>query len=425
MDIRLHYGLEGLTVRLPDAWEVEVVRKRPMPVLPDPAEALEHALKQPLGAPALARQAQGCRTACILVCDATRPAPNGLLLPALIRTLSEAGIEAGRITILVATGLHRPNLGEELRRLIGVEGLLETVAVVNHEARRDEDHVLVGRTSRGTPVLLDRRFVEADLRIATGLVEPHFMAGYSGGRKVVTPGVAHAETITRLHTARFLEDERAAAGVLAGNPLHQELLDALDLIGPVTAVNVVLDEERRPCFINYGEIVASHAAAAGFMKAFAEIPIRRPFATVIATGAGHPLDATYYQTVKGMVSALGALKEGGGLFIASACSEGMGSAAYVQAQKRLVRLGPERFLSSLLGKERAEVDEWQTEMQLRAMRAGRVHLFTTGLSEMEKGLTGVQVVASLEAAVREWVDRAGDRRVAVIPEGPYVVPMPA
>jgi len=425
MDIRLLYGREGLTLRLPDDWEIEVVRKRPMPVLPDPASTLERALANPIGAPALADQARGRRTACILISDVTRPAPNGLMLPALVRTLLDAGIEAQGVTVLVATGLHRPNLGEELSRVVGSAEVLRTVRVVNHEAGRDEDHVPVGRTRRGTPVLLDRRFVQADLKVATGLVEPHFMAGYSGGRKVVVPGVAHAETITRLHNAAFLEDERAAPGILVGNPLHEELLEAAVLAGPITAVNVVLDEERRPCFVSYGDLAAGHAAAVDFVRPFAEIPIDRPFTTVVSTAAGSPLDATYYQTIKGMVAALGALRPGGGLFVASACSDGLGSAAYVQAQERLLDLGPDGFLASLVGKERAEVDEWETEMQLRAMRAGRVHLFTTGLSERERALTGVRVVDLLEEAVRAWVESAGDYRVAVIPEGPYVTPVPA
>ena len=229
-----------------------------------------------------------------------------------------------RITVLVATGLHRPNEGEELAVLVGDPWVLETVNVANHFAREDADHVLVGTTERATVVRLDRRFVEADLRIATGLVEPHFMAGWSGGRKVIAPGVAHAETITTFHSARFMEHPNCTNCVLEGNPLHEEQLAIMAMIGGARAVNSVIDDERRIAFLNYGEVVASHAAAVAFAEQFCTVPVAERFSTVLTSSAGYPLDATYYQTVKGMVGPLEILAPGGDLIVASACSEGLG-----------------------------------------------------------------------------------------------------
>jgi lactate racemase len=187
-------------------------------------------------------------------------------------------------------------------------------------------------------------------------------------------------------------------------------------------VNTVIDEERRLAFVNFGEISASHKAAVDFIRPFAEYPLRRRFRTVITSSAGYPLDATYYQTVKGMVGALDALEPGGRLFVASACSQGLGSSDYALAQARLVRLGSQGFLQEILDKHLAAIDEWQTEMQLRSLLVGRISLFTQGLTPEERALTGVEMVDSLEEAVRAWVAECGDRRVAVIPEGPYVVP---
>ena len=394
-----------------------------MPLLDDPGAAMRRALLSPVAAPPLPELAKACRSACILICDITRPVPNGLILAPLVKMLLEAGMAAENIRVLVATGLHRPNEGDELVELVGDPWVLETVRVENHDARNDAGHAEVGTTSKGTRVLLDRKFLEADLKIATGLVEPHFMAGFSGGRKVIAPGVAHQETITRFHSAHFMEHPRAANCVLEGNPLHEEQLEIVEMIGGAFAVNAVIDEERRPAFLNFGEIVASHLAAVNFIRPFAEIPSSRRFSTVVSSSAGYPLDKTYYQTVKGMVGPIEILEPGGNLIIASECSEGMGSAPYVEAQRRLVRLGPARFLEEILRKRHADIDEWQSEMQLKPMRVGEIHLFTRGLSEEERALTGVNVVDSLEAAILESVARTGEKRLALIHEGPYVVPV--
>jgi nickel-dependent lactate racemase len=182
-----------------------------MPVLAEPLAAVGRALATPVDGPPLRELARGKRSACILICDTTRPVPNGLFLPSLIRTLLAAGVPRSGITGLVATGLHRPNEGPELAELVGDPWVLETVRVLNHDATLDADHILLGRTPvHQTVVRLDRRLVEAELKIATGLVEPHFMAGWSGGRKVIAPGVAHAETITTFHNSAFMAHPRAA-----------------------------------------------------------------------------------------------------------------------------------------------------------------------------------------------------------------------
>ena len=423
MLITMRYGKHGLPVRLPDDWDVTVIRKKDMPVVPHPHEAVRAALEAPVGAAPLRDAARSCRQVCILICDPTRPAPNGILLPPLVDGLLAAGVPAARITVLVATGLHRPCTETERREIVGDPGVLARVRVVDHVARCDADHVQLGVTRRGTPVTLDQRFAEADLRVVVGLVEPHFMAGYSGGRKLIVPGIAHHDTITRIHSAAFLEDPRAADGILDGNPLHEELMEIAGIAGGALALNVVLNEQRQISFVNFGDLATSHREAVAFLRRFAEIPLSRRFATVVTSAAGDPLDRTYYQTVKGMVTALGALAPGGNLFIASACSEGIGSPEFRQAQQRLLAQGPERFVQGLLAKPHAQIDEWQTEMQLRAARAGRIHLYAPGLPSEDRELTGVDAVTDLEAELRASLASAGDRRLAVIPEGPYVIPL--
>lgn len=423
MRVELSYGRGGYPVDLRDDWTVTVIRKPAMPALPDPAAAVERALSAPMGARSLAVEARGARSACILICDITRPVPNGLLLPRIIRTLLDAGIAADAICVLVATGLHRPNEGSELEELIGDPWVLATVRVENHFARNDDDHVLLGATRGGTVVRLDRRFVEADLKLVTGLVEPHFMAGYSGGRKVIAPGVAHSETITTFHNARFMSHPRADNCVLEGNPLHREQLEIVGMLGKVLAVNTVIDEHRRLSFVNYGEVVESHLAAVAFIERYARVPVPRRFKTVITSAAGYPLDKTYYQTVKGMVGPVAILEPGGNLIVVSECSEGIGSSEYIEAQRRLVEQGVDGFYAGIVGKAHADVDEWQTQMQLKPMRAGTVHLFAGGLDPMQRALTGVDVVDQLQQTIEHCVARSGEARLAVIPEGPYVVPV--
>ncbi len=422
-DTSLLYGRGRIRLRLPDVADVTVVRKGALAKLPDPAAAIRGALADPIAAPSLRDLAKGRGSACILICDITRPVPNRLFLRPMIESLIDGGVPREAISVLVATGLHRPNLGDELAELIGDPWVLENIRVENHNARDEAQHVDLGRTrTRGTPVRLNQLFVEAELKIATGLVEPHFMAGWSGGRKVVAPGVAHHETIRTFHSARFMEDPLAVQCNLVGNPLHEEQLEIVRMLGDIYGLNTVLDEERNLVFVSFGEIVASHAAAVEFVSGATHVELPRRFSTVVTSSAGYPLDKTYYQTIKGMVTPLAILEPGGTLIIASECSEGFGSREFREAQTRLVALGQERFLATLTAKTLAEVDEWQTEMQLKSLRLGRVELYTSGLTAAEQAITGVHMVSELDSAVAASIERSGDRAVAVIPEGPYVIP---
>ena len=423
MKIDLAYGQIGLNVDLPDSARPTIIRKPSVPVPASPEAVVAKAMASPIGSGTLAEIAQGRKSACILICDITRPVPNGLFLQPMVRTLLAAGIPASAITILVATGLHRPNEGEELSELVGDQWVLDTIKTVNHFAQNDDDHIDMGVTAtRQTPVKLDRRFVEAEVRIATGLVEPHFMAGYSGGRKVVAPGVAHQDTIRRFHSAEFMEDPGAVQCNLDGNPLHEEQLEIIRMLGDVHALNVVLDDERNLVHATFGEIIESHLGAVAFARTFTEVPVGQRFKTLVTSAAGYPLDQTYYQTVKGMVTPLDILEPGGTLIIASECTEGLGSEDYRRAQARLVSLGPEAFLNSLLAKSAADIDEWQTEMQLKPMRVGSILLYSDKLPAADDAITGVTRIDDIAKAVAESIAKSGDPSVAVIPEGPYVVP---
>ncbi|HEY1722454.1 MAG TPA: nickel-dependent lactate racemase [Magnetospirillaceae bacterium] len=423
MGVELLYGKGHITASVPAGCRETVIRKPPRTPLADPRGAIASVLAKPIGAPPLVDYARGKRSACILICDVTRPVPNHLFLRPMIEQLVAAGIAFDAITILVATGLHRPNEGEELARVVSDPWVLEHVKVVNHFARDDAAHIDLGyTTARRVPVKLDRRFLEADVKISTGLVEPHFMAGYSGGRKVVAPGVAHADTIRTFHSAAFMEDPAAASCNLQGNPLHEAQLEIVRMVGDILALNTVINEARELVFVSFGEIIESHLAAVRFVQDWIQVPIAQRFKTIVTSAAGYPLDQTYYQTVKGMVTPVDILAPGGTLIIASDCSEGIGSKEFRASQQRLVKMGPDKFLQSILPKPLADIDEWQTEMQLKPMRVGHIQLFTRGLPAADHHLTGVQIVADLDTAIRNATTAAGDNAVAFIPEGPYVIP---
>ena len=424
-EVQLLYGRQGLRITLPEGCRPTIIEKSRMPIPEDPVALIHAAVDQPVGAAPLETLAADAKSACILVCDITRPVPNGLFLRPLIERLTSAGVPREGITVLVATGLHRPNEGDELAELIGDPWVLENVSVVNHFARDDEGHVHMGTTPKGTVVRLDRRFVEADVRIATGLVEPHLMAGYSGGRKVIAPGIAHAETITTFHNHRFMSDPAATNCRLDGNPLHEELLAIVKMVGGALALNTVIDDQRRLAFVSFGEIVESHLQAVDFVREYAEVQLPRRFRTVVTSAAGYPLDANYYQTVKGMVGPLDILEEGGDLIIASECSEGLGSAEFAAAQKRYIDGGMDAFLANIATKSHASIDEWQTQMQARLQSRAEITLYSSGLSDEDRALTGVTLAESVEAAVARSIARHGDPEIAVIPEGPYVIPFAA
>ncbi len=422
--IELMYGHGLLKVDLPEGAEPTVIRKKPMPKLPDPEATVHEALAHPVGSPALAELARGRSDACIVICDITRPVPNKLFLRPMIETMMEAGIPADKITILVANGLHRAGDAAELAELVGHDQwVLDHVRIVGHSARDRDGLVDLGVTpTRQVPVWINKLFVNADLRVVTGLVEPHFMAGWSGGRKVVAPGVAGEDTIRTFHSALFMEDPGAVECNLDGNPLHEEQLQIVQMVGEMYSLNTVIDEARDLNFVSFGEVEQAHLAAVDFVKDYAIVGVPRKFGTVVTSSAGYPLDKTYYQTVKGMVTARDILEPGGTIIIASELSEGMGSPEYRASQKRFVELGPDGFLASLLAKNFAEVDEWETEMQLKPMRIGTVQMYTDGLTDEERVDTGIDVISSIEDAVAASIARSGDHAVAVIPEGPYVIP---
>src|SRR5688572_19538463 len=324
MKVTLDYGRTGLDVTLPDDRTVGPLTIREAPPLADPAGALEEALRNPVGTRPLAELAKGRTSACVVICDITRPVPNKLILPPVLRTLEASGIPRSKILILNATGLHRPNEGAELVELVGEE-VVANYRIENHRGKATGEHTYLGTTPNGVPAWIDTRYVEADLKITTGLIEPHLMAGYSGGRKVICPGIAGLETVKVWHGPRFLEHPNADCGIVAGNPVHEENTRIAWMAGCDFIVNVCIDGQRRITWVGAGHMEHAWREGVRFVENVVRVPVQEPVDVVVTSCAGYPLDTTWYQAIKGLTGALPIVKQGGTIVLVASLTEGVGS----------------------------------------------------------------------------------------------------
>jgi len=419
MRVRLEYGRTGLLVDLPADRVVRKLAYKDAVPLPQPEQVLRELLARPRGTPSLAELARGRRDACILVCDITRPVPNELILRPMLETLERSGIPRENILILVATGLHRPNEGAELVEMLG-QHIVDHYRVENHDGQRLDEHMYLGDSPRGVPVWIDSRYVRADLKIATGLIEPHLMAGFSGGRKLICPGIAALETVKVWHGPDFLENPRADCGILVGNPVHEENTWIGRHAGCDFIVNVVIDSERRPLKFVAGDMVEAFEEGVEFVRDVVRDTVDQPVDIVVTSCAGYPLDTTFYQSVKGMTGALPIVKQGGTIIIAASMSEGIGSPQFQQLFREHASL--EQFVERILGKDYFVMDQWQLEELAKVRRKAKVKVVTDGLSpEVLAGLF-VEPASSVEQAVADSLAEYGsDACIAVIPKGPYVL----
>ena len=419
MRVRLEYGRSGLDVDLPDRNVVKCLGYRAQEPLAEPAAAIRDALAHPIGTPPLAELAQGRTSACVVVSDVTRPVPNAVLLPPILDTLQASGIPRERILILVATGLHRPNLGDELAEMVGRE-IVEGYRIENHHGQNRDEHAHLGESPRGVPIWIDRRYVDADLKITTGLVEPHFMAGFSGGRKLVCPGLAALETIRAWHSPKFLEHPNAQNGVLDGNPVHEENTWIARRAGCDFIVNTVIDERRQILSVVAGHMEAAFLEGVGFVRKLVSDTVPEPVDVVVTSSAGYPLDTTYYQSVKGMVAALEVVKPGGTIILAASMSEGIGSAEFQRLFDENATL--DAFMDRILHTDYFVMDQWQLEELAKVRRKAKVKVVTDGLPPETLKRLFVEPAPSVEAAVADSLAEYGpEASIAVIPKGPYVL----
>jgi len=429
MKITLDYGRTGLEINLPDERTIAPLSIKDAPPLPDPEKKLEEALARPIGAKPLAALAQGKKTACIVICDITRPVPNKLILPPVLRTLEQAGISRNDILILNATGLHRPNEGAELVEMVGEE-IVRNYRIENHHGKALDEHTFLGTTANGVPAWIDSRYVKADLKITTGLIEPHLMAGYSGGRKVICPGIAALETVKIWHGPRFLESPYADCGIVKGNPVHEENTRIAQMAGCDFIVNVCIDGKRRVTWLGAGDMIGAWEAGVQFCQDNVKVGVREPLDVVVTSCAGYPLDTTWYQAVKGLTGAMPIVKNGGTIVLAASMSEGLGSPEFQQRladsvyMERIAAMVSKRDMAKLMEQAPScKMDEWQLVMLAKVLAHCKVKVVTDGLPAETLRKCLVEPAPSVEQAVAEALKEYGPgAKLAVIPKGPYVLP---
>jgi nickel-dependent lactate racemase len=386
------------------------------------------ALAAPIGGQGLARivTAKRPRTVAITISDITRPVPNKEFLPTVLEVLNAAGVTDGQIVVIIGTGMHRPSTAQEREIMLGAE-LLKRLEVIDHRA---EDAASLVKVSDSPPVSVCRRFAEADLKIVTGYIEPHFMAGFSGGRKGVCPALVDLATVQRFHGYATLAHPKADNGILDGNPCHEIALKVAQAVGVDFLVNVAITRDRRVAGVYCGDLVAAHLAGCRDVAGWTAATIDGPFDLVVTNGGGFPLDQTLYQTVKGMCTALPALGPASTLLIASHCGEQLGSAAYTELMLRYDNHW-QQFLADIAASSETKLDQWEFQMQAKVLaRVGRERLWfaSDGLAaETQKhiAVTPLAGEGSAQQRVQKAIDQFAaahpDARIAVIPDGPYTM----
>ncbi len=413
MRVDLAYGRDGLSVEVPDS--ADVILPVDEPALPDEDAAIRAALARPAAGPALRELVDGTSRVAVVFPDLTRPMPNRTVLPPLLDELARAGVSDDRVTLLCATGTHRQATTAEMEELIGPD-LVTRYRVVDHEASSDQ-HVPVGEVD-GVAIRLQREYVEADVRIITGFVEPHFFAGFSGGPKAVCPGLAATETILEAHHPRRIADERATFITRHGNPVHDFVRAAAALAPPQLSLDVAINRSRRVTAVFAGPLTVAHDAACAHVGATARREVGAPYDLVVSTNGGHPLDRNLYQAVKGMAAADRVRREGATVVMAAACGDGV---PHGSAFARLLEGArtPEELVSATAG---PELDRWQAQVLGRVLERGPVRLHSDELGERAIRTAQLLPAPDLDAAVADALGLLGrSPRVAVLPEGPLTV----
>ena len=362
----------------------------------DGAALVADAMANPIGSPALSELAVGKKTCTVIISDHTRPVPSREILPAMLAQLRQGNPEI-EITLLVATGCHRETTVQELMRKLGGE-IVENEKIVVHDAFDPDSNVELGVLPSGARLVIDRLAAETELLVAEGFIEPHFFAGFSGGRKSVLPGVCDKVTVYGNHCGAFIASDKARTGILDGNPIHEDMVAAAKLAGLRFIVNVVLDDDKNIVRAFAGDAFAAHEAACGYSRrVFTQKPIEASVA--VTSNGGYPLDQNIYQTVKSMTAAESCVRPGGMIICCSACEDGHGGEEFVRwfSQSQ----GPEDVLRKInaIDAEDTIADQWQAQILARVMTKATVAMVCHEKNRETVRSMGMLWFASLDEAV--------------------------
>ncbi len=419
MNIRLAYGKTGLEINLPDEWDVTVVEPKYLPGLPDERAALRQALQSPTASPPLRDRVKPGDRVGIVFSDITRPAPNRLLLPAVLDELAHVPKE--HITLFNALGTHRPNTDAELRDMLG-DALVDGYRIVQNNAFDPSTQVHLGVTSRGHAIWLNRELMACDVKVLTGFIEPHLFAGFSGSGKAILPGMAGQQTVLGNHDAGMIAHPRATWGVTWGNPVWEEMCEVALKARPIFLLNVTLNKNKEITGVFAGDLDAAHAAGCVFVRETAMVPVAHPFDIVITTNSGYPLDLNLYQAMKGVSAAAQVVREGGAIIVAADCWDGIPDyGLYGQLLREAD--SPQSLLDMIRAPGFLQQDQWQVQIQAQIQLKADVYVHTHNLTAEQIESVLLRPCPRIEETVAELLGRYDSHAtICVLPEGPQTVP---
>lgn len=413
--VSLAYGKNGLKIMVPD--RAVVIEPRHLSGLADERQAVQEALRKPLGTPPLKDMVTAKDTVAIVISDMTRPTPNDKLVPWLLDELAHVPKE--NFVIINGLGSHRANTEAELIQMLGQE-VVDTVRIINHNAFDPEELVLVGKNSYGSDVYLNKVYVNSTFKIVTGFIEPHFFAGFSGGPKGINPGIAGITTIQGFHNAQMIGNPQSTWGVIEGNVVQDAATQNCLMAKPDFMLNVTLNGNKEITSVFAGDVITAHRAGCAFVKEHAMYPVDQPFDLVITTNSGYPLDQNLYQTVKGMSAAAQIVKQGGAILSCSECSDGVpdhGNFAKILKSKDT----PEELLAMINDPSYSVFDQWQVQVLAMILMKAECYLYS-GLDEQTVRDAKIIPVAKPCDAITTVLNNKPGASVAVLPLGPLTIP---
>lgn len=421
MQARIDYGKTGLEIELPDDVAVTTVSPKFTKAAADQVDAVRQALRSPIVSEPLAKLVRRTDTVGIVFSDITRPTPYHLMLPPVLDELASAGVPDENITFFNATGTHRANTRDELITILGEE-VVSRFRIVQNDCEDASSHRLVGTTAGGNSIYLLSEFLDCDVKIPTGFIEPHFFAGMSGGGKAIMPGLAGLKTVQTNHSAVHMDHAQVRWGITDGNPLWEEVRAAALMAEPTFILNVALNRAKEIAAVFAGDFREAHRVGCEYVRKHAMAPVEAEFDVVVTSNSGYPLDLNLYQSVKGMSAAAQVVKESGHIIMAADCWDGIPE--HGQYGRLLASAeSPEALLETIRSPGFVAPDMWQAQIHALICRRATVHFYTGNLTDEQLRSAFLEPCHDIGERIRELVEKIGPgARVCVIPEGPQTIP---
>lgn len=415
--VRLQYGQDGLVVDIPSS-NVDVIEPIHVRGLQNEAEEFFRAVRDPISSRPLKELINLNDRVAVVIPDITRPLPSERLLPWLFTELDHVAPE--KFVIINGTGSHRANTDDELRRMIGDE-VFDRYRVVNHNSHDQSTLALAGKTADGRSLYFNRDYVEADKRIVLGFIEPHFMAGFSGGYKGIFPALADIDSIMYYHRAEVIGHNKSNWGILEGNPTQLQIRANASVLPLDFCINVTLNRARQITGYFCGDPIKAHEPGCDFARKTAMAPVGKPYPVVVTTNSGYPLDQNLYQAVKGMSAGAQIVEQGGLILSASRCNDGF--PAHGNFRKLLIEhKTPQEVLDTILAPGFSMYDQWEAQMLAMVCLKARVGLYSE-IPDAEVKRAHLEPVQNIASRIGTELAEIGESsRVAVLPEGPMTIP---